>query len=138
MEDREYLKLTNQQWQDDDLRWQQEMAEWQHETQRLVALLYMLEKALPEHSSKLEQHKLRITHHNEELARYRCGLDANCLTTCPNHIDLKQQRKQHQLMAKRHQSMIREHEAFSKDYRNKMHKFRELAEKLLKELEAFS
>lgn len=138
MDDQERLRLSNEQWQHDDKDWQQEILDWEHETQRLVALLYMLEKALPEHSSSLERHKARIDKHNEDLTRYRCGLDKNCMPDCPSHIELEKQKQLHKIMARNHQDMLHEHQRFSKEYNSKMRRFRELAERLLRELDAFA
>ncbi len=137
MDDREQLRLSNEQWQQDDADWQQEIQFWQQETQRLVALLYMLEKTLPEHSSKLQLHKARIDRHNKDLTLYHCGLEKNCLPDCPSHISLEKQKQLHKIMEKNHQDMRREHAAFSKEYRKKMRRFRELAQQLMQELEGF-
>lgn len=137
MEDREQLRLSNEQWQQDDARWQQEIQYWQQETQRLIALLHLLERALPEHSSKLDLHKALIDRHTKDLTRYRCGLEKNCLPECPSHIALDRQKKLHKIMERNHLDMRREHDAFRKDYRNKMRRFRELAQQLMQELEEF-
>ena len=138
MDEQEQLRISNDEWQQDDQRWQQEIENWEHETQRLVAFLYMLEKALPEHSSRLDRHKARIDMHNEDLHRYRCGLDKECMPECPSRIDLDKLKQLHHIMGCSHQEMAREHEAFAKDYRRKMRRFRDLAERLLSELEPFT
>jgi phosphoenolpyruvate carboxylase len=123
-------------WQRDDERWQQEISDWLHQTQRLVALLYMLEKVLPEHSSQLDQHKVRIDRHNEELSHYRHGLEKVSQRLATTEFD--QQQQLHVIMGMNHHDMRREHEKFSKDYRNKMQQFRDLAQRLLNELDEFS
>ncbi|MCX4193271.1 hypothetical protein [Methylophaga sp. OBS1] len=138
MDEQEKLRLINDQWQQDDERWRQEIEDWQHETQRLVALLYMLEKALPEQSSKLDIHKARIDKHNEDLNRYRCGLEKQCPPACPSHIDIEKNKRLHKMMALNHEDMQREHKTFSREYHKKMRRFRELAERLMNELQAFS
>ncbi|WP_438971874.1 hypothetical protein [Methylophaga sp.] len=135
MNEQALLKQKNQQWQEDDKRWQKDIDDWQRETKRLIAFLYMMEKALPEHSSKLEQHKQRIDKHNDELTRYQCGLDEHCLPSCPSHIDITKQRVLHKKMEKLHQSMAEEHEQFSIDYLQKMQIFRELTQRLMDELD---
>lgn len=136
MDEREQLKLSNRHWQDDDKHWQQEIYDWQHETQRLVALLYMMEKALPEHSLKLEKHKHRIDSHNEELTRYYRALETKSATSNSNVSDISQQRKIHERMDKSHSTMRREHNKFSQEYQQKMQRFRVLAQRLIDELEA--
>ena len=137
MEDREQLRTSNEQWQQDDAGWQQEIQYWQQETQRLIALLHQLERALPEHSSKLNQHQERIERHNEELIRYRCGLEKNCLPECPSHIALDRQKQLHAIIERNHLDMRREHDAFKNEYHSKMRHFQELARRLMTELEKF-
>lgn len=136
MDERKQLKLSNQHWQDDDSRWQQEIYDWQHETQRLVALLYMMEKALPEHSLKLEQHKHRIDRHNQDLSHYYRGLVSLNTLDDSNVSDISQQRKIHDRMEKSHSAMRKEHDKFSQEYQKKMSHFRDLAQRLIDELEA--
>ncbi|BDZ73015.1 hypothetical protein GCM10025856_07340 [Methylophaga marina] len=135
MEQREQLKHYNQKWQEDDQRWQEEIEHWQHSTQRMVALIYLLEKSLPEHSSSIEKHKKRIDEHNAEIVRYECGLDEHCLSTCPSHIELERHQKMHRKMQLRHEEMKKEHDRFSRNYQKQMQRVRELAERLLNELD---
>ncbi len=137
-QDVEHWRQEIQNWHYDDAHWQQEISDWLHQTQRLVALLYMLEKALPEHSSQLDLHKLRIDRHNEELTKYRHGIEATRRSADLPSGELNQQKQLHDIMAMNHLDMRREHESFSKDYRGKMRQFRDLAERLLKELDEFA
>lgn len=134
MDEQTQLRLSNDQWQQDDDQWQREIQDWQRETQRLVALLYMLEKALPEHSTRLDRHKARIDKHQHDLMRYRCGLEEQCLPDCPSRINLDKQKHLHKIMARNHRDMQQEHEHFSRDYLNKMQRFRDLAQRMLDEL----
>ena len=137
-QDVELWRQEIQNWQHDDMHWQQEISDWLHQTQRLVALLYMLEKVLPEHSSQLDQHKLRIDRHNEELTKYRRGMEASSRSGHLASSELNQQKQLHDIMAMNHKDMRREHDSFSKDYRGQMRQFRDLAERLLNELDEFA
>ena len=134
MDEREQLKLNNQFWQKDETLWQQEIDDWEHATQRLVALVYLLEKTLPEHTSGLEKHKQRIEQHKQQLIQYECGLDEQCMTTCPSHIDLKEHKTMQKRMGQVHQDMSEAHQLFAKQYQQKMKRVRDLAERLLGEL----
>lgn len=124
-------------WQRDDLLWQQDIANWLHHTQRLVAILYLLEKALPEHSSQLDQHKSRIDDHNALLNHHRQKLEVTCRNSNVSESDLKQHKKMHEVMAKNHHKMQLEHDKLSKDYLSKMQQFGKLAERLHDELDDF-
>lgn len=135
-QDDEYWQQQIPVWQQDDKHWQQEISDWLHQTQRLVALLYMLEKSLPEHSSQLDQHKSRIDRHNEELRRYSHGVSENGYPGAAA-MELQQYQQLHEIMQMNHKDMRLEHERFSKEYRNKMRQFRELAERLIQELDEF-
>ena len=67
-------------WHQDHKKWIQEVAQWQHESDRLVALLYQLECALPEHSAVLNNHVTGIEQHEGYLQRYDSGMmDFNSL-----------------------------------------------------------
>lgn len=135
MDDQMKLRLDNAQWQQDHKRWQREIEDWRQETQRLVALVYLLEKTLPDHSSKLERHKGRIDKHNDELNSYRCGLETQCLPACPSRIETEKLKQLHYRVEHHHRDMRNEHESLSEAHHNKMRRFRELAERLICELE---
>lgn len=127
------LKQDNHNWQDEHDHWTKEIAFWQHQTQRLVALLYKLERSLPEHSSKLERHKDRIESYNEKLVRYECGLDEHCMPTCPSHIPFDEQRRFHDELERLHAEVRDEHEQLRTTYLEEMKQFHTLVATLLKE-----
>lgn len=122
-------------WQRDDECWQQDITDWLQQTQRLVALIYLLEKALPEHSSQLDQHRARIDKHNALLGHFRQEVEETYPKENASERDLRQHRKMHEKLAKNHSAMQREHNKLSKDYRSKMQQFTALAERLHEELE---
>jgi patatin-like phospholipase/acyl hydrolase len=123
-------------WQRDDQCWQQDITDWLQHTQRLVALLYLLEKALPEHSSQLEQHRARLDKHNALLSRFRQEVEETYPKKSASERDLRQHTKMHEKLAKNHFDMQREHDELSNDYRSKMQQFTSLAERLHQELES--
>ncbi len=137
MKRKEQIRDSNDNWLEEDQCWQKELLDWQYENQRLVALLYMLEKALPERSTKLDIHKARIDKHNEDLSFYRCELDEHCVPDCTSITELEKQNQIHKIIAHSHEQMKSEHETFSEEYFIKMHRFRELAARLMHELDAF-
>lgn len=137
MNTKEQLRTSNDDWLEEDQLWQKELSDLQYENQRLVALLYMLEKALPEQSTKLNIHKARIDKHNEDLTFYRSEMDQQCPPDCTSVTELGKQNQLHKIMAHSHEQMKSEHESFSEDYLIKMQRFRELAARLMHEIETF-
>lgn len=133
MNDRDKLKHDNEAWHQDHARWLQEIQHWQHETHRLVALLYKLEKALPEYSSRLDKHIASIQQHEHEVVHYECGIDEHNLDSGPIQQVMEQQLSFHQDFADLHAKMSRQHEAFKIAYQREMKAFRELATELLEE-----
>ncbi len=135
MDAQEQLKLSSEQWQQNNQRWQEEINTWQNENKLFIALLYMLEKALPEYASKLSIHKARIDKYNEHLNGYRAELEKSSLSAPSSPIELEKHKALHEFMARTHLEMQCEHEVFSRDYRAKVKHFHELAERLINELE---
>ncbi len=135
MDAQEQLKLSSEQWQQDNERWQEEINTWQNENKLFIALLYMLEKALPEYASKLSIHKARIDKYNEHLNRYRAELEKSRFSASSSFIEMEKHKALHELMVGTHLDMQCEHEVFSRDYRTKVKYFHELAERLINELE---
>ena len=129
------LHLENEKWHQDHLVWNHEVEQWQHETQRLLALLYLLERALPEHSSTLNKHAALIASHEQQVNKYECGADERCPPTCPNYISPEQQAEFHRTLSRLHEEAKQEHLALKHSYSAEMEKFRSLASKLLNECE---
>lgn len=134
MDEREIIRQKNKQWQQDNVHWQKEIRTWQHDTQRLVALLYMLEKTLPEQSSWLAQHKARIDKHNDDLTRYSSNLDKQYLPDSTSPVELDKQQSLHKLMQQSHYKMRTVHESLHKEYLNKMQQVRDLAQRFIDEV----
>ncbi|MBL1320748.1 MAG: hypothetical protein COA63_006755 [Methylophaga sp.] len=110
-------------WHQDHKTWIKEVGQWQHESDRLVALLYQLECALPEHSAKLNNHVEGIQQHEGYLQRYEDGrleFDSS-----------EEQQQYHQNLAQLHGKMGQEHSGLKQMYADEMEKFRLLLNKLL-------
>ncbi len=75
MVNKEILQEENKRWHEEHLAWMQEAEQWQHETRRLLALLYLLERALPEHSSLLNKHAILIADNEQLLSSSECDID---------------------------------------------------------------
>lgn len=127
------LLEENKHWHEEHLAWLQEVEQWQHETRRLLALLYLLERALPEHSSILNKHAAVIEKHEQLVNSYECGLDENCLSTCPSFITQEQHQEMHKTLSTLHEDAKQEHLLLKSTYSKEMERFRSLALKLLNE-----
>ncbi|HEC58788.1 MAG TPA: hypothetical protein ENI24_04385, partial [Methylophaga sp.] len=121
-------QAENTRWHKEHLTWIQEADEWQHETRRLLALLYLLERALPEHSSLLNNHAMLIAKNEHQLQSYQCDIG--------EHTDLISQAKQnefHQRLSELHEQTKQEHLKLKQTYSKEMDSFKSLVLKLLKE-----
>ncbi len=125
------LREENQHWHKEHSAWLKEVEQWQHETRRLLALLYLLERALPEHTSILNKHAAIIENHEQLVNNYECGLDEHCIPTCPSFITHEQQQEVHQTLSKLHEDAKQEHLLLKANYSQEMERFRSLASKLL-------
>jgi hypothetical protein len=133
MGNKKILREENKYWHEDHLTWIQEVEQWQHETRRLLALLYLLERALPEHSSTLNKHASLIEKHEQQVNNYECGLDEHCPPNCPSFITQEQQMEFHQTLSKLHDEAKQEHLKLKRTYSEEMDKFKSLVLELLKE-----
>ena len=124
-------KEKNQQlpmgWHQDHKKWIEEVGQWQHDSDRLVALLYQLECALPEHNSMLNNHVEGIQQHEGYLLRYESGM--------MEFDSMQEQEKYHLNLAQLHEKMSEEHRGLKLSYVEEMEKFRTLLTKLLSECE---
>tara|TARA_R110002050_G_scaffold9504_1_gene33064 strand:- start:207466 stop:207855 length:390 start_codon:yes stop_codon:yes gene_type:complete len=128
MTNKEHLQEENKRWHDEHLAWIQETEQWQHETRRLLALLYLLERALPEHSSMLNKHAILIADNEQKLNCYECDIVQQA-----NLLPKEQQTEYHQRLAKLHEEVKQEHLTLQRTYSEEKGRFKSLVLKLLKE-----
>jgi len=133
MVSKKILLEENKHWHEDHLVWIQEVEQWQHDTRRLLALLYLLERALPEHSSILSKHSALIKKHEQQVSNHECGLDESCLSSCPSFIPQEKQIEFHQALSKLHEEAKQEHLKLKHTYLEEMNRFKSLILKLLNE-----
>jgi len=129
------LQDENKHWHQDHALWIKETEQWQHETEKLVALLYLLERALPEKTSALTQHVTLIDEHEKQVTNYECGMDEQCLPACPTYKTDEQQLQFHQSLSELHERVKQHHLSLKQNYSVEMEKFRNLAQQLLDECE---
>lgn len=128
MINKEILQEENKRWHEEHLAWIQEAEQWQHETRRLLALLYLLERALPEHTSMLNKHAILISKNEQQLLDYECGFDEQA-----SDIIQEQNTEFHQQLSKLHEEAKQEHLKLRQSYSEEMDRFKSLVLKLLKE-----
>ncbi|MFT7413670.1 MAG: hypothetical protein ACI9FO_000321 [Methylophagaceae bacterium] len=128
MVNKENLQEENTRWHEEHSTWIQETELWQHETRRLLALLYLLERALPEHSSMLKKHAILIAKNERQLSSYECDIDENT-----DVISQEKHTKFHQKLSNIHEEAKQEHLKLKHTYTQEMGKFKSLVLKLLNE-----
>ena len=133
MIDTKALKEENERWHQEHATWVGEAEHWQHETQRLVALLFMLDRAIPEHTAMLIKHVSLIEQHEQLVKCYECGLDERCFPTCPDFKSSKEHVDIHQKLVDLHAETKQEHLLLKKLIDKEMARFRSLARELLNE-----
>ena len=131
MIDTKVLKEENERWHQEHAIWVDEAGHWQHETQRLVALLYMLDRAIPEHTAMLIKHVSLIEQHEQLVKCYECGLDERCFPTCPDFKSSEEHVDIHQKLVDLHAETKQEHLLLKKLIDKEMARFRSLARELL-------
>ena len=128
MINKETLQEENKRWHEEHLAWMQETEHWQHETRHLLALLYLLERALPEHTSMLNKHAILIAENEHQLNNYECGFDEHTGVITP-----EQNTTFHQRLSQLHEEAKQEHLKLSQAYSEEMKRFKSLILELLKE-----
>ena len=131
------LMDENQHWHEDHLHWIADIEQWQQETHRLVALLYRLEKAIPEHTSKLQQHLVLIEKHEQKITEYQGGRDQRYLADGDDFVSIGRQLEFYKTLRKLHDEAKQQHFDLKKSYADEMEQFRDLAIALLAETDNF-
>ena len=127
------IKAENKRWHQEHTVWMKEVAKWRHETQRMVALLSLVERALPDHSIMLKKHEFLIMDHEKHMQCDDCGLDERCFPTCPTYQSPQQIEALHQRLANSHASSKHQHHVMKQTFADEIEKFRSLVKNLLKE-----
>lgn len=127
----------NQHWHKDHMQWIADIELWQKETHRLVALLYRLEKAIPEHSSKLQKHLDLIEQHEQKITQYQDGRDQRYLDKEPDLVSMERQQEFYRAWSKLHEETKKQHDELKQSYLKEMNSFRDLAQALLDEADKF-
>jgi len=127
------LKEENKHWHQDHLMWMTEIKQWQNETERLVALLYLLERALPEHSAMMQKHTTVIADHEKQVCRYESSMEEDYLPSSPESQIVQKYSQLHQKLANQHASAKQQHLKMKQMYLDEIEKFKSLIKKLLNE-----
>jgi len=122
------LREENKHWHEDHQAWTQEVEQWQHDTRRLLALLYLLERALPEHSSMLNKHAVLIAENEQQLNSYECDIDEHA-----DAISQQQHTEFHHKLSKIHEEAQQGHLNLKTTYSKEMSRFKSLVLSLLHE-----
>ncbi len=118
----EQMHRDNRRWRGEHARWQEEIRHWQQEANRLTAVLFRLERAIPEygdtlkdHAFEILQHDLGLRHHERKLAavlRHKAGNPVSREILQDEHREQanlhRDVRRQHQEMRRLHQEAIDE------------------------------
>jgi len=112
-------------WHQDHNKWIKEVAQWQHESDRLVALLYQVELALPEHTAMLNNHVMGIEQHDGYIQEYENGI--------LQFTSIESQQEYHHNLSQLHAKMKKEHAVLKQRYLKEMERFKVLVSKLLGE-----
>lgn len=131
MHDLKALQSQNKDWYEEHTEWMEETLRWQRETKRLVAILYQLERALPEHSLTLTRHVAMIKEHQRLLLKYESGLDEECYPQCPGFDSATELENLHQSLCETHDKTDLNHRRLRKNYMAEMKHFKALAQKLM-------
>ena len=127
----------NQLWHEEHVQWIADIDLWQQETHRLVALLYRLEKAIPEHSSILQEHLALIEKHEQKITEYQSGRNRRYLETESDFVSVERQQEFHKALSKLHKETKLQHTKLKQSYVTEMDNFRDLAKALLAEADKF-
>jgi hypothetical protein len=131
MQNLKALKTQNKDWHEEHAEWVEESLYWQGKTRRLVAILYKLERTLPEHSLTLTRHVAIVKEHEQLVAEYESGLNEECYPRCPGFNSEDALEKMHERLCEMHDKTELTHRTLRKNYETEMVSFRALAEKLL-------
>jgi hypothetical protein len=125
------FQSQNEEWHEEHAEWTKETLHWQQQTRRLIAILYQLERALPEHSLTLTRHVAMVKEHQRLVEGYESELDKEFEPKYPDSHSKDKLEKMHLILCKMHDKTERDHKRLSADYAKSLAEFRALAQKLL-------
>ncbi len=129
------LQEENEHWHQVHVLWINELEQWQRETQRLVAWVYKLEKALPEQSMLLQQHQALIEQHEQKILQYQSGLEPRCLPEDTDFISIKRQLEFHKTLKTLHNETKLQHLKLKQGYMAELDKFKDLVKDVLTDID---
>jgi len=104
------MRQDNQQWRDEHARWHAEIQVWQKEANRLTAVLFRLERAVPEYGDTLKHHAFSILQHDLRLRHHEKKLASTLHNGPPREITREILQTEHREQADHHRQVRQEHE----------------------------
>ncbi len=126
------MQVESAKWQGEHRKWKKDIVGWQKKQRRIEALLYQLERELPDYrevavylSDVIEEHETRLSEHEKLLARYLEHDETDPARW--RELDME-----HGKQAKLHAKVQEEHDAFRAAYLAAMTKVERLVKRLQK------
>lgn len=129
----EKMIYKNKSWHQEHSTWMEEVKVWQIETDRLVAQLYLLERAIPDHSRALSAHTKEIDNREQLMSDYESGKMPHCMPPSPPDNLSAEQEEFHSRLSILHERVRSQHLQLKQTYGEEMKKFKALAKKMLDE-----
>ncbi len=127
MDDLKKIREQSQHWHKQHAQWVDDVHRWQRETKYATALLFQLERALPDHTRRLSEHLKLIDKHENIVKSYEC------LTEHPDFKTEKGQEETRLQFCQLHRDVEQEHEKLEQQYSQGLESFRALAKRLVDE-----
>ncbi len=124
------MRAESKSWHEEHKRWKKDIVSWLKTQRRIEAVLYQLERELPDYrevaahlSDVIEDHEVRLQEHDKLLSRYlEAGQD--------DAAEWKRLEKEHAKQARQHADVQEEHDAFRAAYMSAMKRVERLVKRL--------
>ncbi|HEB95600.1 MAG TPA: hypothetical protein ENI96_04115 [Sedimenticola thiotaurini] len=120
------MRRDNQRWRREHARWQDDVRQWQQESNRLSAVLFRLERAIPDYGDTLKDHAFAILQHDLRLRHHEQKLSASLDNGPPREITREILVAEHREQADHHRGVRRQHENMKKLHREAIREIRRL------------
>jgi len=108
----EHLHRELNEWRSEHDAWLEDIDLWQREYRLAGAMLYRMERALPNHNMALEEHAESIRQHKNRVSTYEKSLKNLIGSGNQDAVEYKDLLKEHHLQENQHLNERRHHKSF--------------------------
>lgn len=129
--DLETMHREHEEWHSEHATWMNEIAGWKREQQLAEAMLYKLERSLPDYIRIMEEHSTSIAAHEKQLCEHEKRLEDYMVSGQLGKDRMVDLVDTHRLQEEHHARERKQHSAFRSLHQSAMTEFKRIAKLML-------